>query len=94
MFLDEKLEEIYNSTELGSIDQSNKLIRTLVDSLNENFNLDDPKMEPKDFLRELRRVDNSWQLFAKRHSDMDVMAFRKLVKELDKDGRFTRALNW
>lgn len=91
MFLDEKLEEIYKSTELGSIDQSNKLIRALSDSLNENFN---QEMEPKYFLRELRRVDNSWQLFAKRHSDMDVMAFRKLVKELDKDGRFTRALNW
>lgn len=91
MFLDEKLEEIYNSTELGSIDQSNKLIRTLVDSLNENFN---KEMEVEDFLKELRRVDNSWQLFAKRHSEMDVMAFRKLIKELDKDGHFTKALNW
>lgn len=92
MFLDEKLEEIYNSTELGSIDQSNKLIRALTDSLNENFNMRDNTV--KDFLRELRRVDNSWQLFAKRHSDMDVMAFRKLIKELDKDGHFTKALNW
>lgn len=91
MFLDEKLEEIYNSTELGSIDQSNKLIRALSDSLNENFNR---KMEVGDFLKELRRVDNSWQLFAKRHSDMDVMAFRNLIRELDKDSKFTRALNW
>ena len=89
MFLDEKLEEIYNSTELGSIDQSNKLIRTLVDNLNENFN---QEMEVEDFLKELRRVDNSWQLFAKRHSEMDIMAFRKLIKELD--SKFTRALNW
>lgn len=91
MFLDEKLEEIYNSTELGSIDQSNKLIRALVDSLNENFN---QEMEVEYFLKELRRVDNSWQLFAKRHSEMDTMAFRKRIKELDEDSKFTRALNW
>lgn len=92
MFLDEKLEKIYTNTEKGSVIQSNELIRALTDSLNENFNMRDNT--PDDFLRELRRVDNSWHLFAKRHSDIDPEAFRLLVKQFDPDGKFTKALNW
>lgn len=92
MFLDEKLEQIYTNTEKGSVIQSNKLIRALTDSLNENFNMRDNT--PDDFLRELKRVDNSWQLFAKRHSDIDPLAFRRLVQQYDVDGKFTKALKW
>lgn len=92
MFLDEKLEQIYTNTEKGSVIQSNELIRALTDNLNENFNMRDNTVE--DFLRELRRVDNSWHLFAKRHSDIDPLAFRRLVQRFDVDGKFTKALNW
>ena len=92
MFLDEKLEKIYAETEGNEIERSNRLIKALGDNLNENFNMRDNTVE--DFLRELRRVDNSWQLFAKRHSELNLMAFRMLVKRFDVDGKFTKALNW
>ena len=92
MFLDEKLEKIYAETEGNEIKRSVRLRKALTDSLNENFNIKDNT--PKDFLRELRRVDNSWQLFAKRHSGIDPLAFRQFIQQLDVDGKLTKALKW
>lgn len=92
MFLDEKLEKIYAETEGNEIKRSNRLRKALIDNLNENFNMRDNTV--KDFLRELRRIDNSWQLFAKRHSDIDSLEFRRFVQQVDVGGKFTKVLNW
>ena len=92
MFLDEKLEKIYAETEGNEIKRSNRLRKALTDNLNENYNMRDNTV--KDFLRELRRIDNSWKLFAKRHSDIDPLAFRRFVQQLDVVGRLTKALKW
>lgn len=91
MFLDEKLEKIYAETEGNEIERSNRLRKALADRLQENF---DPHAPVQDFLTGLKQVDNSWRLFAKRHSEINPMAFRRLVQKFDVDGKFTKALNW
>ena len=91
MFLDEKLEKIYAETEGNKIERSNRLIKALGDRLQENF---DPHAPVQNFLTGVKQVDNSWQLFAKRHSELDPMAFRRLVQRFDVDGKFTKALKW
>lgn len=91
MFLDEKLEKIYAETEGNEIERSNRLIKALTDRLEENY---DPHTPVQNFLTGMKQVDNSWQLFAKRHSDIDPLAFRRFVQQFDVGGRFTKALKW
>lgn len=91
MFLDEKLEKIYAETEGNEIERSNRFVKALTDRLQENF---DPQGTVQNFLTGLKQIDNSWQLFAKRHGEIDPMAFRTLVKKCDPDGNFAKVLNW
>lgn len=91
MLLDYELEKIYAETEGNAIERSNRLIKALLDRIEGNF---DPHAPVQNFLTGLKQVDNSWQLFAKRHSEINPMAFRTLVKQCDPDGKFAKALNW
>lgn len=91
MFLDEKLEKIYAETEGNEIERSNRLIKALEGRLKENF---DPQGTVQNFLTGMKQIDNSWRLFAKRHGEIDPMAFRTLVKQRDPSGKFAKALKW
>lgn len=91
MFLDEKLEKIYAETEGNEIERFNRLRNELADRLQENL---DPHGTVQNFLTVLKQIDNSWRLFAKRHGEIDPMAFRTLVKRCDPDGNFAKVLNW
>lgn len=91
MLLDWELEKIYAETEGNAIERSNRFIKALTERLQENF---DPQGTVQNFLTGMKQIDNSWQLFAKRHSEINPMAFRTLVKQCDPDGKFAKALNW
>ena len=52
-------------------------------------------MNPRDFLNTLKRIDNSWRLFCKKHSGAyKEDASRNWVLRSDKDGKLKKALGW
>ena len=72
MFLDEELEQIYSTEEKSS--RGLKLWEACIGRLPKTA-----ENNPEIFINSLRQIDNSWQLFAKRHSDMNPEFFRKAI---------------
>ena len=59
MFLDEELDQIH-SENYGKRNCAILLLKAMINRM--------PKMNPHDFLNTLKRIDNSWRLFCKKHS--------------------------
>lgn len=87
MFLDDELDKIY---EEYSSDEG--LCKKLFDACVNRM----PK--PEDgvtaALVQLKRIDNAWRLFCKKHSGFNPDGFRKLFLKADVTGKFKKALNW
>lgn len=92
MFLDEELDQIH-SENYGKENCAILLLKAMVNRM--------PKMDevatmnPLDFLSTLKRIDNSWRLFCKKHSGAyKEDAYRNLVLKSDKDGKLKKVLGW
>lgn len=89
MFLDEELEQIY-SAEKGTKECALHLLQACGKRLSDEY------VRPAHgyYLEMLKRVDLSWQLFAKKHPELNALGFRNWVLRSDTDGKFKKILNW
>lgn len=87
MFLDDELDKIY---EEYSSDEG--LCKKLLDACVNRM----PKAEDgvTAALVQLKRIDNAWRLFCKKHSRFKPDGFRNVVLKADVTGKFKKALNW
>lgn len=74
MFLDEELEQIYSAHKSESSNRGVELWKACTGRIPKNA-----ENNPEIFINSLRQIDSSWQLFAKRHSDMNPNFFRTII---------------
>ena len=92
MFLDEELDQIH-SENYGKENCAILLLKAMANRMPKRDEV--ATMNPHDFLNTLKRIDNSWKLFCKKHSGYyKEDAWRNWVLELDEDGKFKKALGW
>ena len=90
MFLDEKLENIYNT-----VDDRNERAKQLADccikSIPNPENAENMSWE--DIISTIKRIDNSWHLFHKKHPDLKENWFRNFIKKVAPK-ELTMSLGW
>ena len=92
MFLDEELDQIHFEN-YGKEKCAILLLKAMINRMPKKDEV--ATMNPRDFLNTLKRIDNSWRLFCKKHSGAyKEDAWRNLVLKSDEDGRFKKALGW
>ena len=95
MFLDEELEQILFAKELKTKEDVGELAKTLLQCMVKR--LPNPlEVSPHDFLIEIKRIDNSWRLFCKKHPTLKFRDdfWRSSVLLNDKEGKIKKALGW
>lgn len=92
MFLDEELDQIHYEN-YGKENCAILLLKAMNNRMPKKDEV--ATMNPHDFINTLKRIDNSWRLFCKKHSGAyKYDAWRNLVLKSDEDGRFKKALGW
>lgn len=95
MFLDEELEQIVLTKELRTKEDvvalANTLLRCMINRLP-----DPNEVSPQDLLTEIKKIDNGWKLFCKKHPTLKLNEnfWRSHVLHLDVDGKFRQVLGW
>lgn len=95
MFLDEELEQTLFAKELKTkediIELAKDFLRCMINRLP---NSDEVSMQ--DCLTEIKKIDNGWRLFCKKHPTLKFKEdfWRNHVLSNDKNGKFKKALNW
>ena len=95
MFLDEELEQILFAKELKTKEDIDELAKNLLQCMINRV----PKpneVSTHDFLTEIKRIDNSWRLFCKKHPTLKFNKdfWRSHVLLNDKEGKFKKVLCW
>lgn len=95
MFLDEELEQILFAKELKTKEDVNELSRDLLKCMINRV----PKpfeVSTHDFLTEIKRIDNGWRLFCKKHPTLELNEnfWRNQVLRVDENGNAKKALGW
>ena len=95
MFLDEELEQEFLAKELKTkedvVELSKNLLQCMINRVpNPN------EISTDDFLTEIKKIDNGWRLFCKKHPTLKFKEafWRNYVLREDEDGKFKKALNW
>lgn len=92
MFLDEELDQIH-SENYGEEKCPILLLNAMINRMPKEGEV--ATINPNDFLNTIKRIDNSWKLFCKKHSGTyKEDAWRNWVLKLDEDGKFKKALGW
>ena len=92
MFLDEELDQIHYEN-YGEEKCPILLLNAMINRMPKEDEV--AKINPNDFLNIIKRIDNSWKLFCKKHSGAyKEDAWRNYVLKLDEDGKFKKALGW
>ena len=97
MFLDEELEQIYQSIEFNHFNVGDKALLSFRESKLRHalvMRIADPQEGVQSYLNSLKQVDNYSKLFCKRHPSLDVNFFRNLIKENDPTGKIIKHLKW
>ena len=95
MFLDEELEQILFAKELKTeediVELSKNLLKCMINRLPEPY-----KVSTRDFLTEVKKIDNGWRLFCKNYPTLKFKEdfWRNHVLHNDIDGKFKKALGW
>lgn len=95
MFLDEELEQILFAKELKTKEDIGELARDLLQCMINR--VPNPfEVSTRDYLTEIKKIDNSWRLFCKNHPTLKFKEdfWRSHVLYMDKDGKFKKALGW
>lgn len=79
MFLDEKLENIYNTVE-NCYERNRQLINCCKDAIPNSEDAENISLE--ELCVTIKRINNSWCLFCKKHPNMKKDWFKELVKEV------------
>lgn len=95
MFLDEELEQEFLAKELKTkedvVELSKNLLQCMINRVpNPN------EISTDDFLTEIKKIDNGWRLFCKKHPTLKFKEafWRNYVLREDEGGKFKKALNW
>ena len=92
MFLDEELDQIH-SENYGKENCAILLLKAMINRMPKEGEV--ATINPHDFLNTIKRIDNSWKLFCKKHSGAyKEDAWRNWVLKSDKDGKFKKSLGW
>ena len=78
MFLDEQLENIYNTVDDPNA-RNTKLANLCIDNVPKPEDLQN--MSWDDVLQTIKRINNSWCLFCKRHPNMKSTWFKEWIKK-------------
>ena len=95
MFLDEELEQKFLAKELKTKEDVVELSKNLLQCMiNRVPNLNE--ISTDDFLTEIKKIDNGWRLFCKKHPTLKFKEdfWRNYVLREDGDGKFKKVLNW
>ena len=95
MFLDEELEQILFAKELKTTEDVAELARTLLKCMINR--LPNPyEVSVHDFLTEIKKIDNGWRLFCKKHPTVKFKEdfWKNYILGRDKNGKFKKALGW
>lgn len=91
MFLDDELNQIF---EEGGF-TTETTIKLLQACINRMPSQEETKTMPVSvFLTKLKQIDNSWNLFCKKHHMFKKDGWRNWVLRKDTTGKLKRALNW
>ena len=95
MFLDEELEQILFAKELKTEEDIAELGKDLLQCMI-NRVPNPSEVSTHDFLTEIKRIDNGWRLFCKKHPKLKFNEdfWRNHVLRKDEDGKFKKALGW
>ena len=92
MFLYEELDQIH-SENYGKENCETLLLKAMINRMPKEDEV--AMINPHDFLNTIKRIDNSWKLFCKKHSGAyKEDAWRNWVLKSDEDGKFKKALGW
>lgn len=92
MFLDEELEQIHAQKDIDLEKKPSLMLKAMISRMPSEEEV--MTVAPWDFLNTLKRIDNGWRLFCKRHTEYKKDAWRNWVLRSDKDGKFKKALGW
>ena len=95
MFLDEELEQILFAKEVKTKEDVNELSRDLLKCMI-NRVPEPHKVSTHDFLTEIKRIDNGWRLFCKKHPTLKFKEdfWRNHVLRVDVNGNAKKILGW
>ena len=95
MFLDEELEQILFAKELKTKEDVDELASDLLQCMINR--VENPReVSACDFLTEIKRIDNGWRLFCKKHPTLEFNEnfWRNQVLRVDENGMAKKALGW
>ena len=93
MFLDEELEQIHAQKDKNLMDKSRLMLKAMISRMPSPEEV--LTISSSDFLTIIKRIDNGWRLFCKRHSnEYNVNGWRNWVLESDIEGKISKALGW
>ena len=95
MFLHEELEQILFAKELKTDEEIVELAKNLLQCMISR--LPNPyEVSTHDFLTEIKKIDNGWRLFCKKHLTLKLKEdyWRNFILSKDEDDRFKRGLGW
>lgn len=95
MFLDEELEQILLAKEVKTkedvVELSKNLLQCMINRVpNPN------EVSTDDFITEIKKIDNGWRLFCKKHLTLNLNKdfWRYHILSTDEDDKFKRVLGW
>ena len=95
MFLDEELEQILLAKEVKTkedvVELSKNLLQCMINRVPEPH-----KVSTHDYLTEIKKIDNGWRLFCKKHPTLKFKEdfWRNYIFSKDEDGKFKKVLGW
>ena len=95
MFLDEELEQILFTKQLKTKEDVGELVKTLLQCMI-NRVPNPNEVSTRDFITEIKKIDNGWRLFCKKHPTLKFKEdfWRNHVLRKDEEGKFKKALGW
>ena len=95
MFLDEELEQILFAKELKTKEDVTELSKNLLQCMI-NRVPNPSEVSTQDFLTEIKKIDNGWRLFCKKHPTLKFKEdfWRNHVLRADVNGNAKKILGW
>ena len=95
MFLDEELEQILLAKEVKTKEDVLKLSKNLLQCMI-NRVPNPNEVSTHDFITEIKKIDNGWRLFCKKHLTLRFKEdfWKNHILSMDEDDKFKRVLGW
>ena len=95
MFLDEELKPILFAKELKTKEDVAELSKSFLQCMI-NRVPNPNEVSTHDFITEIKKIDNGWRLFCKKHPTLKFKEdfWRNYILSKDEDGKFKKVLGW